>query len=113
MSEIRKSESSRGGHCSSLLYSLKAICDARRGDFDEAAASLKKADFLSAIGKKSWCAAQYMAKGWVGRLAAQSSATVNGCLERPWEDYARAAVKLYGGFGAEFRAERIRKEFGL
>ncbi len=106
-------ESSRGGHCSSLLYSLKAICDARRGDFDEAAASLKKADFLSAIGKKSWCAAQYMAKGWVGRLAAQSSATVNGCLDRPWEDYARAAVKLYGGFGAEFRAEGIRKEFGL
>ena len=54
-----------------------------------------------------------MAKGWVGRLAAQSSVTVNGCLDRPWEDYARAAVKLYGGFGAEFRAEGIRKEFGL
>ena len=106
-------ESSRGGHCSSILYSLKAICDARRGDFGEAVASLEKADFLSAIGKKSWCAAQFMAKGWVGKLAAGSSPAVTDYLDRPWDYYAEAAVKLYEDFGAAHRAERIRKELGL
>lgn len=72
-----------------------------------------KADFLVAIGKRSWCAAQLMAKGWVGKLAAESAIAVPGYLEKPWDYYAKAAVKLYEDFGAVRRAERIRKELEL
>lgn len=106
-------ERSQGGHCCSILYSLKAVCDAQSGDFKEAIRSLMKADFLAAIGKRSWCAAQLMAKGWVGKLAAESAIVVPGYLEKPWDYYAKAAVKLYEDFGAVRRAERIRKELEL
>ena len=74
-------ESSKGGHCTSLLYSLKAICDADAGDAEGALDSLRKADFLSAIGKKSWHAAQYMAKAWTA--AAVEEGRLDGAPTRP------------------------------
>ena len=109
-------ESCKGGHCSSLLYSLKAICDARRGKPQEAAASLKKADFLSVIGKKSWCAPQYMAKAWIKELAETGALDGSACgkyLDKPSGFYAAEAARLYKLVGAEKRMAFIVKKFGL
>lgn len=117
-SHVRKGaelfESSKGGHCTSLLYSLKAVRDAEAGDGAAALDSLKKADFLSAIGKKSWRAAQYMAKAWT------AAAVEEGRLERaPFADtvslssarYAAEAARAYREIGAEGRAAFIERKF--
>ncbi|OUO95088.1 AAA family ATPase [Cloacibacillus sp. An23] len=107
-------ESSKGGHCTSLLYSLKAICDADAGDAEAALDSLKKADFLSAIGKKSWHAAQYMAKAWVsaavadGRLPAEPFSAV---IDKAAGDYAKEAARAYEEIGAFGRSRFIEKKF--
>lgn len=107
-------ESSKGGHCTSLLYSLKAICDAEEGLAEEALISLKKADFLSSIGKKSWHAAQYMAQAWTaslikkGRLGAEP---FKGYFKEPPERYAELAASLYSEIGAEGRSRFIAGRF--
>jgi len=109
-------ESCKGGHCSSILYSLKAICDARRGKPQEAVASLKKADFLSLIGKKSWCAPQYMAKAWIKEMAEKGEIDGTACgkhIDKPSGAYAAEAARLYKLVGAEKRASFIVKKFGL
>ena len=107
-------ESSKGGHCTSLLYSLKAICDAEKGDAAAALDSLKKADFLSAIGKKSWHAAQYMAKAWTAAAVEEGrldGAVFDGTLDGPAARYAEEAARAYREIGAEGRAEFIEKKF--
>lgn len=106
-------ESSQGGHCSSILYSLKAICDAQNGDFNEAVLSLKKADFLAAIGKRSWCAAQLMAKAWVSMLSKDKGKNIKASdylLSSP-KEHAAESVKLYEELGAYKRAEIVKKRF--
>ena len=106
-------ESSQGGHCSSILYSLKAVCDARRGDLPAALAALKKADFLSSIGKRSWCAAQMMAKAWVSMLAEDKLdlPESSGSLVYSAERYAEEAAILYEAIGARHRADFIKHGF--
>ena len=107
-------ESSKGGHCTSLLYSLKAICDADAGDAEGALDSLRKADFLSAIGKKSWHAAQYMAKAWTAAAVEEGlldGAPFADALGRPAARYAEEAARAYREIGAEGRAEFIEKKF--
>lgn len=107
-------ESSKGGHCTSLLYSLKAICDAEEGRAGAAFDSLQKADFLSAIGKKSWHAAQYMAKAWIAAAVAQGrldGAVFAGALDSAAESYARMAARAYSEIGAKGRSEFIARKF--
>jgi DNA-binding SARP family transcriptional activator len=107
-------ESSRGGHCSSILYSLKAICDVRRGKIGDALASLQNADFLSAIGKKTWCAAQFMSKAWITKMINTKEiegTPFKGYLVKSSYDYAQEAINLYRGIGAERRAKSIERFF--
>lgn len=107
-------ESCRGGHCGSILYSLKAICDAERGRAEDALISLRKADFLSSIGKKTWRAAQYMAKAWVADMTENGridDAPFAGYLESPAASCAKAAAELYTEVGATKRADFVRKKF--
>lgn len=106
-------ESSHGGHCSSILYSLKAVCDARGGDFGAALRALEKADFLASIGKRSWCAAQLMAKAWVSALADDegSGAEISGYLTHSAKEYAAQAVELYEAIGARRRIDFIKNMF--
>jgi hypothetical protein len=107
-------ESSRGGHCSSILYSLKAICDVRRGKIGDALASLQNADFLSAIGKKTWCAAQFMSKAWIAKMIDTKEiegTPFKGYLVKSYYDYAQEAINLYRGIGAEGRAKSIERFF--
>jgi DNA-binding SARP family transcriptional activator len=109
-------ESSRGGHCGSLLYSLKAICDAKRGNPAAALTSLRNADFLSAIGKKTWCAAQLMAKAWIASMAEKGeieSLPFENYFTKPSLLYAQEAEKLYREIGANGRAQRIENVFRL
>lgn len=111
---VRLFESYRGGHCGSILYSLKAICDAKRGNAHSALASLKKADFLSAIGKGDWCAAQYMAKAWISQLLAQNhleAEPFGDYFDKPHCFYADISCRLYEAIGADKRALLVRKNF--
>ncbi len=107
-------ESSNGGHCTSLLYSLKAICDIESGRAEAALDSLRKAEFLSAIGKKSWRAAQYMAKAWVAAAAEAKeldSAAFSGLIDKPAKIYAEEAARAYEEIGASARSAFIRDKF--
>jgi hypothetical protein len=107
-------ESSNGGHCGSLLYSLKAICDAERGNPGGAADSLRKGDFLSAIGKRTWLAPHLMAKAWLAKMIEDGglhSKELSGCLKIPSYVIAREAEELYRLIGAEARADFVRGRF--
>lgn len=109
---VKLFESSRGGHCGSILYSLKAICDARQGRAEDALQSLRNADFLSAIGKKTWCAAQHMAKAWIGRMLEAGKlapAPFDGYFDKTPYEYALEAASLYRQIGAENRAVFVEK----
>ncbi|MEG1912319.1 MAG: hypothetical protein RR091_07545, partial [Cloacibacillus sp.] len=92
---------------------LKAICDAQSEDFKEAIRSLKKADFLAAIGKRSWCAAQLMAKAWVSMLNENrnGSPEISSYLPSSPKEYAEKSVQLYAAIGAHKRVEVVRKRF--
>lgn len=109
-------ESCQGGRCGSLLYSLKAIREARRGMTTAALASLEKGDKLAAIGKKTWRAAQLMAKAWVAELKGKDqieSRDFENLLAEPPSFYASSAIMLYEEIGAVKRASFLRKKFGL
>ena len=107
-------ESCRGGRCGSLLYSLKAIGDARRGKYAESLDALKKGEILAAIGKSTWQAAQLFASAWlarlmeVGRIPAETFAEA---LPHSASHYADAAGKLYRKIGAEGRADFLARNF--
>ena len=109
-------ESCRGGHCSSLLYSLKAILEAQDGRTEEVRTSLEKGDWLSAIGKRSWCAAQLMAKAWIasmierGELDGEALTTPTPRTSR---SYAGESAALYDAIGAAGRAQFVRRRFGV
>ena len=109
-------ESCRGGHCGSLLYSLKAILEARAGRTEDVRTSLEKGDWLSAIGKRSWRAAQLMAKAWAASMAERGTLDGKrlGALSlRPSRLYAEESAALYAAIGAEARARFVRRQFGL
>jgi tetratricopeptide (TPR) repeat protein len=107
-------ESSSGGHCGSLLYSLKAICDARRGLTNDAAESIKKSEFLSAIGKRTWLAPHLMAKAWLARMMESGEidpTALTGHIASPSRVLAGEAENLYRRIGADGRADFIRERF--
>ncbi len=108
-------ESCRGGHCGSLLYSLKAILDARDNRPDDVRTSLEKGDRLSAIGKRSWCAAQLMAKAWAASMAERGELDGErlGPLPGTPQSYAGESAALYSAIGAERRARFVRRTFGV
>ena len=103
-------ESARGGHCTSILYSLKAISDAEDGNLNEAIRSLKKADFLSRIGKKSWCAVQLMAKAWVSMISKDcNDDLVCSYLRESTSEYMNGAIALYQVLGAQKRIALLKQ----
>lgn len=109
-------ESSKGGHCGALLYSLKAMLDAERGDGASALAALEKGDFLCAIGKRSWRAAQTMAYAAVARMHEQGQLDLGergGFFSEASGEYARTSAALYDEIGARKRADSIRARFGI
>lgn len=104
-------ESARGGHCTSILYSLKAISDAESGNLSEAIRSLKKADFLSRIGKKSWCAVQLMAKAWVSMLSKDcNDDLICSYLRESTSEYVNGAIALYQVLGAQKRIALLKQK---
>jgi hypothetical protein len=113
---VKLLESSKGGHCGSFLYSFKAVLDAERGDGPGAVASLEKADFLCAIGKRSWRAAQTMACAEVARMHERGELQLGeraGFFAETSLRYAQTSAALYDGIGAHKRASFVRKRFGL
>ncbi|MDR3278912.1 MAG: AAA family ATPase [Synergistaceae bacterium] len=97
----------------SLFYSLKAICDARRGMFAEAAESLHRGETLSAIGKKTWRAAQYMACAWIAgmRERNETDSSFDRIITHPSTYYAGESERLYREIGAHRRANLVKERF--
>ena len=107
-------ESSKGGHCGALLYSLKAMLDAKRGDGARALDALEMGDFLCAIGKRSWRAAQMMAYATVARMYEQKQLDLGErgvFFSEASGHYARISAALYEEIGARKRADFIRTRF--
>lgn len=104
-------EYSRGGCCTSTLYSLKAISDARDGILVNAVKSLKNAEFLIPEGKKSWRAACEMSKAWALKFSeSERENELSHYLKNPREHYAETAAKLYEELGYNERAAFITEE---
>ena len=101
-------ESCQGGRSGSMMYSLKAVADAERGDMDSAVRSLENAEiFLNAVARKQWKATQYMAKAWVvskmdeysrGRYC---SSSLDPMSASEWSD---DAARLFRECGLDTRA---------
>jgi tetratricopeptide (TPR) repeat protein len=109
-------ETSRGVRCGSMLCSVKALCDAKRGRWPEAAESLKKSEILSGIGKRTWRASYFLSRAWMCKMAAEQgvSPEYSGAAGdiSPMR-LASSAESLYRAIGADKRAGFIKREFGL
>jgi tetratricopeptide (TPR) repeat protein len=109
-------ETSRGVRCGSMLCSVKALCDAKRGRWPEAAESLKKSDILSGIGKRTWRASYLLSRAWMYKMAAEQGVSLeySGAADDMSPMLcASSAESLYRAIGAHKRADFIKREFGL
>ncbi len=92
-------ESCQGGRCGSMLYSLKAIAEAQRGNTSNAIAALNKGEiFLKSIARKEWLAAQYLAKAWVlSRMSKSEAEEYQGSeiMTNSAAEWSRKAAELY------------------
>ena len=108
-------ESCRGGRCGSMLYSIKAIADAERGDLAASEKSIELAEiFLKDVSRKQWIATQYLAKAWFLSKALKSSRISQRKNKNEWgtpEELALRSAVLYSECGLMQRAEWIKKRF--
>jgi DNA-binding SARP family transcriptional activator/tetratricopeptide (TPR) repeat protein len=105
-------ERSRGGRCGSILYSMKAIVDARRGNFEQARRSLERGDILcNPIRKRSWSAVQAMAKTYVAAIAEKTGKRrlLSGVCDKASPAYAEEAMALYESLPVPHRVEFLKK----
>ena len=109
-------ERCQGGRCGSVLYSLKAIADASRGDSDGALRSLEIGELLSApIKKHSWVAVHLMAKAYLSVMKekGQLPDTFNRILVKSSKEYATDAAKMYKEIMIMTRYESLKQKFSL
>ncbi len=109
-------ERCQGGRCGSVLYSLKAIADATRGDYDEALRSIGMGELLSApIRKHSWVAVHLMAKAYLGEMKEQGLLpdAFGRILFKPAKDYAAEAAERYKKIHIMTRYEALKQKFCL
>ncbi len=109
-------ERSQGGRCGSILYSLKAIADARRGRMEEAFSALHRADALcSPIRKKSWTAVQAMAKALVGEEERKGGreAEFAARFGKSAAEFASEAAGLYRTIPVHHRVKALEEGFGV
>lgn len=82
-----------------MLYSLKAIAEAQRGNTSNAIAALNKGEiFLKSIARKEWLAAQYLAKAWVlSRMSKSEAEEYQGSeiMTNSAAEWSRKAAELY------------------
>lgn len=109
-------EKCQGGRCGSILYSLKAIADAKQGKNIEAYRSLENSERLSApIKKKSWTAVHALAKAYLCEMLEQGllSAEFNKILYKNSKEYALEAYELYKAIPVPHRLKKITEHFNL
>ena len=108
-------ERSQGGRCGSILYSLKAIADARRGRMEEAFSALHRGEALcSPIRKKSWSAVQSMAKAFVAEEARKrgQEAGFTASFGNTGAAFAAEAAELYRSIPSLHRVKILEETFG-
>lgn len=109
-------ESCRGGRCGSMLYSIKAIADAERGQPEPAERSIERAEiFLKDVSRKQWTATQYLAKTWLLSKASKNKKLPHKKYKNLWgstKELAGKSAMLYEECGFTDRSKWIRKKFG-
>jgi len=109
-------EKCQGGRCGSILYSLKAIADAKRGDYQKALLALEIGELLSApIQKKSWIAVHAMAKAYLAVMKEDGLLPheFGRILTRPAKSYIDEASGMYAMLHAPYRQKIIANRFNM
>ncbi|NCC43264.1 MAG: hypothetical protein EOM18_06700 [Clostridia bacterium] len=101
-------EKCQGGRSVSMLYSLKAISESRKGNLEEALKAIQRGEKLSApIMKKSWMSIQLLAKACMAKEMES-----NNNAKKMWgsfltEGYKRYAEQAFDMFKSLHQEERI------
>ena len=101
-------EKCQGGRSGSMLYSLKAISESRKGNLDEALKAIQRGEKLSApIMKKSWMSIQLLAKACMAKEMES-----NNNAKKMWgsfltEGYKHYAEQAFDMFKSLHQEERI------
>ena len=109
-------EKCQGGRCGSILYSLKAIADAKRGDYQKALSSLEIGELLSdPIQKKSWIAVHAMAKAYLAVMKEEGllPAEFDKILTKSAKSYIEEASGIYALLHAPYRQRMIEDRFNM
>lgn len=110
-------ERCQGGRSGSMLYSLKAISESRKGRLSEALKALERAELLCApIRKKSWMAIQYLAKTILAETMERTHETggpgTRG-LDHDSRYYAEKAIGLFNDLHQAKKVEILKARFRL
>jgi tetratricopeptide (TPR) repeat protein len=108
-------ERCQGGRSGSMLYSLKAISESRKGNLAEAVKALDRAELLCApIRKKSWTSIQYLAKAILAETIKNTSEALRPETPNLSEDsrfYADKAIELFIDLHQSKKAEILKSRF--
>jgi DNA-binding SARP family transcriptional activator/tetratricopeptide (TPR) repeat protein/AAA+ ATPase superfamily predicted ATPase len=109
-------EKCQGGRCGSILYSLKAIADAKQGKYDQALRSLEIGELLSSpIRKRSWIAVHAMAKACLAEMKENHllPSEFDNILVKSAREYSDEAAEIYSQIPVPHRQKMLEGKIGL
>lgn len=110
-------ERCQGGRSGSMVYSLKAISEVRRGRLEEALKALQRGELLcTPIRKKSWMSIQSLAKAFLAdEMEKNDKARTlwGGVLIESSRFYAEEALHLFSELHETHRVDALKKRFRL
>lgn len=110
-------EHGRGGRSGSMLYSFRALREARRGRYSEALQALERGEALcTPIHKKSWTAPHLMAKAYLAEMAQQNPEArraLGPFLGSQPRDYAAECIAMYRAMRVPHRVRALEEHFGI
>lgn len=108
-------EHGRGGRSGSMLYSFRALREARRGRYAEALQALERGEALcTPIRKKSWTAPHLMAKAYLAEMAEQNTEArkaLGTFLTGSPREYAAECAAMYRALHVPHRVRALEEHF--
>ncbi len=108
-------EHGRGGRSGSMLYSFRALREARRGRYAEALQALERGEALCApIRKRSWTAPHLMAKAYLAESAMhdpEARKALGAFLTGTPQDYAAECIAQYRELHVPHKARALEERF--
>ena len=99
-----------------MLYSLKAIADARQGRYEDTYRSLDIGELLAVpIRKRSWVAVHTMAKAYLARMLENGELPpqFNKILYKSSKEYAEESAAIYAKIPVPHRVRILQEEFDI